>query len=301
MCDIEVARALKKRYPSMSHDTFLKILTMVCAYLSRNLGDANARQRLCETNNNIYWQQFSEVLFGHSLLGFEFNGLTHNNGVGPDFLIEKNGQKIWIEVITPEPKGLPDEWINHRLGASSLPHEAMLLRWTAAIKEKCEKLNDYIKKKIVGLQDCYVIAVNSRLLRAGGDQECCPQLFGISQFPFAAEVVLPVGPLQATVDQDNKKLSTFEHSYREKISKPSGANVPTQTFLKPEFKNISAIWAADIDESLVVVVEQRFKDMVVIHNPKASNPLPKKILPAQAEYIAIESNDGFSLRESHRY
>ncbi len=49
--------------------------------------------------------------------------------------------------------------------------EAMLLRWTAAIKEKAEKLlgnsgaKGYIQKGIAGPNDIYVVAVNARLLR----------------------------------------------------------------------------------------------------------------------------------------
>jgi len=60
---------------------------------------------------------------------------------GPDLLIEHQSGKIWIEVICPMPTGLPSDWFEQTAGkAVNHPHEAILLRWTSAIKEKAEKL-----------------------------------------------------------------------------------------------------------------------------------------------------------------
>jgi len=60
---------------------------------------------------------------------------------GPDLLIEHQSGKIWIEVICPMPTGLPSDWLEQTAGkAVNHPHEAILLRWTSAIKEKAEKL-----------------------------------------------------------------------------------------------------------------------------------------------------------------
>jgi hypothetical protein len=66
------------------------------------------------------------------------------------------------------------EWLQSKLDeVITLPHEAILLRWTAAIKEKAEKLlgnadkgiAGYIDKGVVGAEDSYVVAINGRLLR----------------------------------------------------------------------------------------------------------------------------------------
>jgi hypothetical protein len=57
----------------------------------------------------------------------------------PDLLVHHGGRNIWIEVICPEPVGIPMEWLQSKLDeVITLPHEAILLRWTAAIKEKAE-------------------------------------------------------------------------------------------------------------------------------------------------------------------
>ncbi|MDH5741533.1 MAG: hypothetical protein OEY77_14520, partial [Nitrospira sp.] len=64
-----------------------------------------------------------------------------NSGPRPDFLVLQGSRKVWIELICPSPVGLPGSWLNIEPGtAGNFPHQAILLRWTSAIKEKAEKL-----------------------------------------------------------------------------------------------------------------------------------------------------------------
>jgi len=216
---------------------------------------------------------------------------------GPDFVFEHEGRKIWLEVICPEAKGIPSDWTDHVPGtAVSLPHEAILLRWTAAFKEKAEKLlgnaatRGYLDKGIVRSNDCYVIVINGRLLRGFGG--VFPELTGISQFPFAVEATLAVGPIQVLIDRDTLKTTETGHQHRPKISKQNGATVPADTFLDPKFAPVSAVWAVDLDETVLV---GEAKPMVVVHNPHARNKIPKNLLPADSEYAAIDCGDYFQL------
>lgn len=185
--------ALEQRYPQ----TFPRVVAMreglieVCqAFLDGGLGDGNAEQRLCSSDNDVYWQQLSEVLLAHQLAaaGIEFK---HQNA-GPDFRIERDGRRIWIEVITPTAANIPVEWLAASSdGVRDFPHEAILLRWTAAIKQKAEVLlgnsqlavPGYLANGTVSADDAYVIAINGRLLR--GYDGVFDALTGISQFPFA--------------------------------------------------------------------------------------------------------------------
>jgi hypothetical protein len=175
---MQLMEALAKRYSS--NQAMDKAVFEACQnHITNNLGDANAVQKLASTNDYEYWQQLSEVLLADQLIKNGFQP-THKSE-GPDFLVEQEGKRIWIEVITPEPSGIPEEWLNHTTGTVfSLPHEAILLRWTSAIKEKAEKLlgyidrktnarvEGYIEKGVVSNADAYVIAINSRLLRGFG-------------------------------------------------------------------------------------------------------------------------------------
>jgi hypothetical protein len=302
-----IEKALNARYPPRNDVACTvrdRLIALCVDMINTNLVDQNAEQRLCSNDHAEFWQQLSEVLLADKLVR---TGIAVKHAAdGPDFLCEVDGRRIWIEVITPEPKGLPDAWINHVVGnVVSLPHQELLLRWTSAIKEKAEKLMGridrntgarvpgYLERGIVGAADAYVIAINSRLLRGFGG--AFPELVGISQFPFAVEATLAVGPIQVVIDRDTSEAGPPIHQHRVHIRKSNGADVPANTFFDPAFSPISAIWAVDIDE-LIVIGEPR--PMIVVHNPLAANRIPTKWMPAQAEYEARDRGDHFELVKS---
>ena len=269
-------------------------LVEVCqAFLDGGLGDGNTEQRLCSADDHIYWQQLSEVLLAHQLKTAGI-GFAHQQE-GPDFRIDRDGRRVWIEVITPTATNIPIEWLapaGNRV--RDFPHTAILLRWTAAIKQKAEVLlgnpqlaiPGYLANGIVGADDAYVIAINGRLLR--GFDDVFDSLTGISQFPFAVEATFAVGPLQVRINRSTLEAGAPEHQLRYMIHKPAGLPVPADTFLDQRFAPISAIWAADIDE---FSLSERIPRMAVVHNPGAANPLPPQLLPAQDEYLAHEIDE----------
>lgn len=152
------------RYPGDFHRTVVvrEFLERACRrHLDLGLGDADLSQKLCFANDHQYWQQLSEILLGHELMDAGLALIPSRDG--PDFLFEHEGGNIWVEAICPQPEGIPSEWLAQPTGkAYSLPHEAILLRWTAAIKEKAQKLlgnaasgaKGYIEKKVVPRATC---------------------------------------------------------------------------------------------------------------------------------------------------
>ena len=281
--DGENYRVMRELGPKLCHD-----------YVSKGLGDKNAESRLCSQDDYTFWQQLSEVVVADQLEKVGLS-LSHKNA-GPDLLIEYQQKRVWVEVICPTPVGIPQDWLDPpNCKAYALPHEALLLRWTSAIKEKAEKLigqrdnakSGYLHKGHVGENDAYVIAINGRLLRAGW-----PQIEGISQWPFAVEATFSVGPYALTLDRESLNVVDRGYQHRPAIPKPNGAFVPADTFLDPRFSPISAIWAMDFDESLIIGRQQ---PMVVVHNPAACNPLERNILPAFQEYVAVNEVTHYKL------
>ena len=293
-----VRQCLAHRYAGDFHRLVAvrEFLERACArHIELGLGDTDLVHKLCSGDEHRYWQQMSEILLGHELLEAPL-ALTPSHE-GPDFLVARNDAKLWIEVICPRPQGIPAEWLERPSGkAISMPHEAMLLRWTAAIKEKAEKLlgnagtgaPGYVAKQVVGETDTYVIAVNARLLRGPH----FASVTGISQYPFAAEAVFAIGPYAVNISRETLEIVDSGHQHRPMIRKPSGAEVPAYTFLDPRFRPISAIWATDIDESWVI---GNAKALAVIHNPQAKNPLPLGVLPAYEEFVATLNGDEYVL------
>lgn len=283
--DLEKLReCLQQRYPERP-DIRERLLNAIDDFLRRGLADTQFVNRLCSSSEAEFSQRLTEVLFAHELI--RVGEAPKSSRKGPDFLLEKPSARIWIEATCPEPKGVPADWFRVPTTSGSVvsfPHEEMLLRWTAAIKEKAEKLiggprdAGYLAKGVVGEKDAYVIAINARRLRG-----VFPTPEGISRFPFAVEAVFPVGPIQVVIDRDSGKVVSQAHQRRFHIIRSRGEPVPTFTFLDPTFKQISAIWAADFDEESFIRSD---RSVLVIHNPQASNPIPRMLLPAQAEYIA---------------
>lgn len=285
---------LLARYPngsSNSEQVHEFVLDLCRRHIELGLGDQNFEGNLSGGSESRYWQFLSEALLARELLDAGLDVRPSRDG--PDFLVMHEGRKIWVEVICPEPTGVPENWFGHEPNRRvTSPHEEILLRWTSAIKEKAEKLLGnpeknlvgYLEKGVVGINDAYVIAVNGRLLR-----DVFNSFTGISQHPFAVEAVFAVGPYQITVDRSSKKVTDGKHQHRPIISKPTGSSVPAYTFLDPDFRAVSAIWASDIDDCWII---GNAKQMAVVHNPIATNRIPEQFLPATSEYVATACEDG---------
>lgn len=289
---MDIETFLLKRFPGCGRpQEFRNELVNACnSFVTSGLADADFTNRLCSGVEKDFWSRVSEALLAAQLRRVGLHPVPSHGGCGPDFLLIENGRKIWIEVICPEPCGVPSDWLTSNptgvMKVVDFPHENIILRWTSAIKEKAEKLigsldgttKGYIEKGIVESGDAYVIAVNGCQLRNGP----FPNLFGISQFPFAAEAVFAIGPYQIKINRDTLEQTGAGHQHRPFISKPKGSPVPAYTFLDARFKPISAIWAVDVAGTLI----GNINPMAVIHNPNAFNPIPIGFLPAHDEYVA---------------
>ncbi len=299
-----ITECLHARYPGDFYRTVAvrENLERICRrHIELGLADRTFQSNLCSGDDGRFWQRLSEALLAHELLAMGLD--VHPSSSGPDFLLKHDSRNIWIEVICPEPNGIPLDWLQSQVNkVHTFPHEAILLRWTAAIKEKAEKLlgsadgtrTGYIEKDIVEKTDAYVIAINARRLRG----QHFPALVGISQFPFAVEAVFAVGPLAIKIDRTTGESTPAQHTHRPQIRKPTGSAVPAYTFLDPRFSPVSAIWACDIDETWVI---GNAKLSAVIHNPIALNPIPPHLLPAGSDYIAIpDGPESYLLEERER-
>lgn len=245
-----------------------------------------------------FWACLSEALVYERLNGKRF--ADRKAGKGPDFLLEDGLRRTWVELTCPEPTGVPAEWLEPLPGRGhSFPHREILLRWTAAIKAKVDRLlgqdgnGGYLSEGIVQPDEAYVIAVNGCRMRSGPFS----QLEGISQYPLAAEAVFPIGPYQVRLNRESLEVVDRGHQYRPCITKPTGALIPAVAFLEPQYAHVSAIWAVDFDGSRVVGNRE---PAVVVHNPLAVNPIPIGFLPADAEYVATPEGDEYILERHGR-
>lgn len=304
-----VGQALKNRFLGESSeqiDLIEALMKTISNCRAKGWNDPNAIKGLCSANTSTYRQRLSEVLLFNLLSDHGHTPICNSDG--PDFVIEKDGQRIWIEVITPEAKGLPEDWTSGAMGeAIETPNNEILLRWTHAIDEKMKKLNGridaktgeftpgYLQKNTVGPNDIYVIAINGIDLRW---HWVFPNLEGISQYPYAVEAVFGVGPIQIHIDRTTLKATGRDQKIRRSIPKEINKTVPVGMFIncdpsaQSQFKRVSAIWALDVDEMYAI---GRERPMAVVHNPLAEFPIDQGFLPAMEEYVCIDQGKEWQL------
>lgn len=286
---MSIASSLEQRFPGDGQAELVRgALHRICTeFIASGLADRKFESELIDESNDKFWSCISEALV-YDRLRDKLVDPRPNVGIGPDFLIEIGQQRIWIEVICPAPVGVPADWLNIQTNqVTSVPHEAILLRWTSAIKDKTDKLvgsldgsvRGYLERGVVAPNDIYIVAVNGCRLRHGP----FPALVGISQFPYAAEAVFPIGPYQIRIDRETLKTIGHGHQQRFTIMKPNGSTVPSHAFLDPRYKPVSAVWAMDFNGCSVI---GNSEPSALIHNPNAINPLPHGYLPVDDEFAA---------------
>ena len=170
-----------------------------------------------------------------------------------------------------------------------MPNLEKLLRWTAALKEKRDKLRRDAERGIIAPTDFTVIAVNANRLSdfPGLDD-------GISGMRFAIEATFPVGPIAIPLTPQGQQAGDAERTTRYSIQKKNGAEVPTANFLDEGYANVSALMGSTRRDMLDGKLW-----MTLVHNPLATVSLPREILGATKEYVADDEGDHYLMRPLH--
>lgn len=264
-------------------------------FCDEGLADKEFSKQLATGAPAVYLQRVAELLLAEALWSDGFT--LSSSDRGPDFLAEKQGEKVWIELITPEPKGIPEDYLTFSEGeAWALPHQEILLRWTSAIDEKTRKLlggrdgkrKGYLADGIVKEGERYVIAVNDAMLVRWPDQ-----ITGISQFPFPVEALMAVGPYQMRFDAANpERMVSAGHQQRTTVINANNSPVPATGFFKSEHAPISAVMGITLREEVVLGRPHR---NVLVYNPLAKNPLPEKLITSQEHWVCDVFPDRYTI------
>lgn len=291
---ISLASFLKQRFPE---NTVMSdhVVGLLDDYERSGLAPPHMLEEVTSGEEGKLWAHIWEaMLYRHlSERGFEFreSRVRKSGQLGPDFGILRSGHTVWIEAVVPAPAGILAEWLEPpRIGEfrpRSMPHEAMLLRWTSAIKDKRDKIATYIERGIVLSGDAVAIAVNScRLADFVADDH------GISQLPFAVEAVFPIGHLGIPITRDGRPDGEAQRMPRYSVRKATGAEVPTYAFLDPAFSMIGAIIGSNRREMAAGGLR-----LTVVHNPLATCPLEREAWGAEKEFVAEPAGDHYILRQ----
>jgi hypothetical protein len=233
------------------------------------------RHFLTEVKKKFH-QRTWEMYLGCALL---HKGITFTSkDQGPDFLIEHDGKKIWIECIACEKGDGVDRVPDLRYGVvQSVPSNEMLIRIASALKAKHEKYKKYLEDGTVEATDQFVIAV------------CRGDLGHVdAAIPLVLRVVFAIGHPTITMPRDGSP-SRSGWSTVPFIEKQNGSRVPMTFFLENEHAGISAvIYSKDTVLNHPDVVGE---DIVVVHNKLATNPLSEDVLDSFKTYKCDTNGD----------
>jgi type I restriction enzyme S subunit len=282
--------ALRCKFPDYSPEYYQSLLL---PYVESELSPSHVLPEIETGDEGKFWScAWEAMLHQHfSSKGFSMIRTSRRSGQhGPDFCIDYEGQRIWIEAIVPSPEGIPAEWLYpepNKIVARTKPHREMLLRCTHAIAVKRDKIANYQEKGTIGEKDQTVIAINiCRLSDWDVDGN------GVSKLPFAVEAVFPIGPLAFSVSRDGKVSGPAQNLSRFTVQKENGTEIPTYAFLDTKFKNISAVFQGHQKDCY-----RRELVLSVVHNPLALNKLSVGMLGGHREFVAEPDGDGYLLSD----
>jgi len=222
-----------------------------------------------------FQQRFWEMYLGVTLINHGFT-IDAGGKKGPEFYIKEQDLKIWTEAIAPGPGEGADAVPEIEYGrpiATRVPSEEILLRFRHAIQEKHREYVKYLNENVVAKDDPYIIAVNSKRIRA---------IVSDPELPFIVKSVFPFGNSFVVWDTKEERMVDRSHSFRDSIDKKSGSKVSTDVFLDPEYAGISAI----LDSKVGVLNRPKVfgSEFILVHNPLARNQLRLGFLGFGVEY-----------------
>lgn len=279
----KIVPVIEKRYLPVKHYSidglYEKMLSICVDYFVAHSDQHNALNKFCGSDNR-YYQQCSEILTYYLLMQAGLSPVHPKSG--PDFYVLDNNKRVWIEVITPENTEILKEYSVQESGkVYTPPHDEILLRWTSAISAKSKKIEDYLHKKVINSDDITVIAVSPRLL------PFLDNYYGLSQLPYVLEATMAIGPQQVTMSKNGEILDQC-YSHKEHAHTGNKNTVDLNIFCNNSYNHISAIWALNCDERIILSNEN---NITLVHNPFAVNKMSQGLLPSSNEYIVDEAKD----------
>lgn len=209
-----------------------------------------------------------------------------SGSIGPDFFFLSGEGKVWVEAVAPGRGSGPDavpklRTINEMLDsgeepiAQQVPEEAIILRFTHAMREKLKKYEAYRSKGIVQSEDRFIIAING----------CeATDYRGEPSVPYLIKAAIALGHLQISFDPAGVELSRGSYQRRELIRKKNQELVTTDLFLRNEYRSVSTVLYSPKD--ICNIPESVGSEMYYFHNPLAVNPLSPGIFRFCREYRA---------------
>ncbi|MGB4781774.1 hypothetical protein [Candidatus Methylomirabilis sp.] len=246
------------------------------------LEDQHFEQQLDQDAQARLWEMMLAKILKSE--GYELKSTDH----GPDFVIETDGKRVFIEAVCPGPgdEGNPNSVPPIVYGApiaQDVPVPQIVLRIRSALEGKKQKYKHYVEQGIVSVSDCCVIAVSSSKLSPRA--KLWP--------PTIMRATHGLGNPYVIFGKDEGAVGEGIESC-ESIPKVNGQDIDTRFFLSEENALISAVLYSDC--SFFSLVFDLFDESMILHNPKAFVLLPQGFIKRIKEIWTICCQNGSEWR-----
>ncbi|MDP9176936.1 MAG: hypothetical protein M3O61_04580 [Gemmatimonadota bacterium] len=236
--------------------------------------DADIRRDLPRDFSQRFWEMCIATMLLDAGVELCPRSRRPNPSRGPDILLADG--TTWIEAVSVGAGEGPDalQWPTGALGTVMyVPDERVSLRLLSVIFEKLGKAREYLSSGLVKPGDRYIVAVNAAEVPWARQESAVPRI---------VRSLFPIGSLEVTIGLPDGEVKGIGHAHRPHIRKELGAQVPTSLFLQDESALIGAVLYACVDE--FNVRPEPKDDLILVHNPRAANPVPVGWVRAGHEY-----------------
>lgn len=244
-------------------DIRLECERLWCSYSNHNprLHDRNFVDGFSRKFHDRFWEMYLGVQL---LMRYPD---VESAGSGPDFVVSGT---ICVEAtVASRGEGtdaVPDITRRTDEDNSSVPFKECVLRITSSLREKAKKNDAENRAK----QGSYVVAVNLPF----------PEAWLCGSPPLATMAALGLGGSYVRWG-DDKKPEEFFGSMPSVEKKKTGSPVSTTAFQSPEYDHVSALLVASVNPFSSAYERPAIE---VLHNPRATKPLPRAWLRMGNEY-----------------
>ena len=223
-----------------------------------------------------FHQRTWEMYVGCSLL--ERNITFKSKDMGPDFFLEENGRKIWIECMAcTKGRGEDKVPIMQYGTVQSIPENEMCLRLTAALQDKFRKYEEYRNAGIVSESDSFIIAINSGEL--GHPDGVIPLILRCVFAIGYPTISFPIG--------GGEPSHGWSRVYS--IKKKNGSEVPMDFFLKDIHAGISGVLYCR--NTVINHSNPIGEDILGISNPISKTAFPAILKRFKGYYIDAKASE----------
>lgn len=236
---------------------------------------ADARQHFHQRTWEMFlWYVLNSQGFGPTKTGWK----------GPDYCFRFEDKTTWVEAVAPgrgesQDAVPPLQFLIDKLEtdeepiAQDVPEEAILLRFTHALDEKRKKYATFRSKNGAQSVDPFIIAINGCV---------ATDYRGDPPVPYVIKATIGLGHLMVSFDPTGEDSLRSGYQRRDHVLKRNQEPIPTNVFLREEYRGISAVLYSPKDISNIP--GKVGSEMYYFHNPLAENPLPFGLFKFCREY-----------------